>query len=162
MKTTLKTLICAALCCAASAAFAITPPPNAQTSIAFNNNPATLVPGADVIINTVSMPTGVDPLVTQAVVDEGSIEIQVATDGLGDLVPAGAGVTWVGLDVLGNQSLSGTGGVLNIPIDLDNISSLSSTALINPSCPASDGTMIGFRAHYITGGGMVHADNHFS
>ena len=50
MKTILKTLICTVLCCAAGSAFAMgPPPPNAQTSIAFDNNPANLVPGTDVV-----------------------------------------------------------------------------------------------------------------
>jgi hypothetical protein len=50
-------------------------------------------------------------------------------------VPAGGGVTWVGLDVLGNQSLFGKpGGVLNIPIDLDNISLLSTTGKSRMPC----------------------------
>jgi hypothetical protein len=161
MKTTLTTLICTALCCAASSAFAMGPPPaNAQTSIAFNPNPANLVPGTDVTITTTTTSTGIDPLITTAIIDEGKVAIQVATDGLGNLVPSAPGVTWVDLDLLGEKSPSG--GVASFPIDLNNISSLSSTVLINPTCPAFDQKLIGFRAHYITGGGMVHADTHFS
>jgi hypothetical protein len=162
MKTTFKTLICTVLCTAASSAFAMgPPPPNASTTISFDNNPAQLVAGTDVTITTTTTPTGVDPAITPAVIAQGKVALQVATDGAGNLVPSAPGVTWVDLNLLGQQNPNLSGDA-SFPIDLDNISSLSTTGLINPTCPAFDQKLIGFRAHYITGGGMVHADSHFS
>jgi hypothetical protein len=85
MKTTLKTLICAALCCAASAAFA-DPPPDSTTSMTFKDPTVAncagaivgsvgLGPGNDVSIQTTTTANG-NP------VTGGKVQLDIATDGI--------------------------------------------------------------------------------
>jgi hypothetical protein len=108
MKTTFKALICAAFCCAAYSAFAMgLPPPNGSTSIPFKRSDlyraiasvdlTTPDPGPDVCVvtNTTS-------LLGQPYIDQGKVQLEIATDGLGNPVPNSyPTITWVRIDNFG-------------------------------------------------------------
>ena len=117
------------------------PAPNGSTIISFSSNPAPLVPGNDVTITTTT-----SSLTQPTHIDEGRVTIQLATDALGVPVPAGSVVTWVSLNPPGQNPV---GGVTTLDVDLDALGFLP-------------GTIGGFRAHYVTGGGSNHVDTHFS
>jgi len=180
MKTTLKTLICTALCCAASSAFAVPPQPNASTAIAFKDGCAgNVVPSvglngagtADVYVVTTTTSTGIDPAITPAVIDLGNVQLQISANtstGLPTTV-TDTDQRWVRIDTNG-PGATPSSGVACFPVDLDNLASLGiswidpdtglSVTLKNATC---DNTTIGFQAHYVpAGAGNPHADNHFS
>jgi hypothetical protein len=126
----------------ADVTFTINPPP-ATTAISFNNNPAT-PDGTSATDVTITSTTTWEP----GNQDEGQVQLQVATDGTGTLVPAGSVVTWVALDNLGFKTPNASG-VVTFDLDLDNFSSYSTTTLPNVTCPTYDGQSIGFRTHYL-------------
>jgi hypothetical protein len=142
MKTR-KALTIAALCLALTTAGTVLAAPNGSTVLTFSVNPATLSgdSAADVTITTTTTSS-----VGQSYIDEGKVMIEVATDGLGHPVPAAEVVLWVALNDPGS---SPTGGVFAFDVDLDALGCVP-------------GTFVGFRAHYITGGGRTHVDTHFS
>jgi hypothetical protein len=153
MKTTLKTLICTALCCAAWSAFAGGPPADSSTSIAFDNNPVGLVAGIDV---TITSTTTRDDALT-AGVDEGRVALEIRADlTTGNPVAAGApNSTWVKIDPLSGAGVNPSGGMHSFPVNLDGLFALNITVapgvrLQNVTC---DIASVGFRAHYIPCGG---------
>jgi len=114
------------------------------TVVSFSANPATLSEDSDpdVTVTTTTTATGAP----QALIDAGKVMIQLATDGSGNPVPAGPGVTWVVLNAPGQNPVSG---VTTLDVDLDALGFVC-------------GTVAGFRAHYVTGGGSNKVDTHFS
>jgi hypothetical protein len=171
MKTTLKTLICAALCCSAWSAFAgAPPPPNASTAITFTSDCTNAITSASptdpVVVKTTT--TSSDPAIT-AVIDDGKVQLQIAANNnTGEpTTVSDPDLRWVRIDGAG-AGTSPSGGVACFPVDLDGLFDLNITwtlpdltvvRLQNVTC---DNTTVGFRANYITGGGNPHADNHFS
>jgi hypothetical protein len=111
------------------------------TTITFSANPAVLVPGDDVTITTTTT-SAEHP----EQVDAGKVTIQLATDGVGNPVPAASVVTWVSLNAPGQ---SPSGGITNLALDLDTLGFVP-------------GTVGGFRAHYVTGGGAHRVETHFA
>ncbi len=140
-KTWTAVAICLALTAAGTALAA--PLPNGSTILTFSVNPATLSgdSAVDVTITTTTTSS-----VGQPYIDQGKVKIEVATDGLGNPVPAASVVLWVALNNPGTQP---TSGVVNLGVDLDALG-------------CEPGTFVGFQAHYITGGGSTKVDTHFS
>jgi hypothetical protein len=141
-----KMLMVAAICLTfitAGTTLAVPLPPNGSTVLTFSDNPATLSGDAtdDVTITTTTTSS-----LGQPYIDEGKVMIEVATDGLGNPVPTASVVLWVALNDPGTQP---SGGVVNLGVDLDALGCIP-------------GTFVGFRAHYITGGGSPKVDTHFS
>ena len=118
---------------------------NASTAMTIAPNPAPLVSGPDITINT----TTTSSVVTTTVIDGGKVTIEYATDGGSPAspVPAGSAIAW--LAVPGATNISPSAGATSSQIDLDALGFI----------PGMTG---GFRAHYITGGGSPKADTHFS
>jgi hypothetical protein len=114
------------------------------TTIEFSANPATLSGDntTDVTITTNTTATGA----SQALIDAGKVTIQLATDGSGNPVQAASVDTWVALNSPGQNPVNG---VTTLDIDLDALGFVS-------------GTVGGFRAHYVTGGGPDKVGTHFS
>ena len=114
------------------------------TTLTFSANPANLSgdSAADVTITTTTTAAGAP----QALIDAGKVMIQLATDGLGNPVPAGSVVAWVALNAPGQNPVSG---ITTLDVDLDALGFVC-------------GTVGGFRAHYVTGGGRDKVDTHFS
>jgi hypothetical protein len=114
------------------------------TTLTFSANPANLSgdSAADVTITTTTTAAGAP----QALIDAGKVMIQLATDGLGNPVPAGSVVAWVALNAPGQNPVSG---ITTLDVDLDALGFVC-------------GTVGGFRAHYVTGGGQNKVDTHFS
>src|ERR1043165_2510857 len=145
MKTTFKALICAAFCCAAYSAFAMgPPPPNGSTSISFKDPTCTSViasvdlttpdPGPDVCVvtNTTSS-------LGQPYIDQGRVQLEIATDGLGNPVPNSyPTITWVRVDNFGGGGQNPTGGLCTFPVNLDDLSAFG----VNPVTCAL--TSVGF------------------
>lgn len=126
-----------------SPAFAVPPPPNASTELTFSDNPVTLIAGNDVTITT----TTTSATVSAAVISAGKVTIEYATLA-GVPVPAGtAGAGWTALNAPGQNP--NASGITTLAFDLDALG-------------ATPGMTIGFRAHYVTGGGSTKADSHFS
>jgi hypothetical protein len=142
---TCKTLMVVAICLAlATTGTAVAAPQlNGSTVLTFSVNPATLSGDAtvDVIVTTTTTSSAGQPYI-----DQGKVMIEVATDGLGNPVPTASVVLWVALNDPGTQP---SGGVVNLGVDLDALGCIP-------------GTFVGFRAHYITGGGSPKVDTHFS
>jgi hypothetical protein len=161
MKTTLKIFICAVLCGAAYSAFA-TPVPNGSTTLAFKDacggNLVTSVGlnGAgtpDVYIETTTISS-----VGQPYIDQGRVQLEIAVDLLGNPTSVALVNHWVRIDTAAGGGLHPTSGVCCFPVDLDGLSSLG-VGVNNVTCSTP---LVGFRAHYITGGGMTHVDTHLS
>jgi len=114
------------------------------TILDFSDNPAILSgDGAiDVTITTTTTATGA----LQELIDDGRVTIQLATDGLGNPVPAAEVVDWIALNAPGQNPVIG---VTTLDVDLD---------VLGFDC----GTVGGFRAHYVTGGGRDKVGTHFS
>ena len=113
------------------------------TVISFSSNPVTLVAGNDVTITTT---TTTDPSYP-ALISAGKVTIEYASSG-GVPVPAGtAGANWIALNSPG-QNPNATG-VTTLAVDLDALGAIP-------------GMTIGFRAHYVTGGGSDKVGTHFS
>jgi hypothetical protein len=114
------------------------------TTVSFSANPVSICePDAapDVTISTLTTSAG-----HPEEVDNGKVTIQMATDGLGNPVPCGPGVTWVALNAPGQSPVAG---VTSLAVDLDGLG-------------VSAGDTVGFRAHYVTGGGSHRVDTHFA
>jgi hypothetical protein len=143
---TFKTLTSAAFCLALALAAAAPAgmPVEGATAITFSSNPAVLSgdPTSDVTITTTTTSTAGQPYI-----DDGKVTIELATDGFGIPVPAGTlGAVWVPLNDPGQNPVSG---VTTLSVDLDGLGFV-------------DGTVGGFRAHYVTGGGSTKVATHFS
>jgi hypothetical protein len=82
-------------------------------------------------------------------IDNGKVVIQYATDGSGNVTTAGSVVNWVSLNAPG-QNPSGVNHETSLAVDLDALPGFI------------PGATVGFRAHYVTGGGSPHVDTHFS
>jgi hypothetical protein len=155
MKTTLKTLICTALCCAAWSAFAAPAP--TTTAMAFKAAAGCAGPS----VGSVSLSGNSDPDVyiqsTTTVtssglpVTSGFAQVQIATDGLGNPVSAGfPGVCWI---AIAQMDVDTTTGQACFPVDLEGLSSLTAlmncddtpVTLTNVNC---DTGSVGFRIHY--------------
>lgn len=128
--------------CAAVPALAVTY--DGTTVVAFSANPATLSGDntPDVTITTTTTAPGASP----GLIDAGKVVIQLATDGIGNPVPAASVVTWEALNAPGQTP---TGGVTSLDVDLDALGFVP-------------GMVGGFRAHYVTGGGRDKVNTHFS
>ena len=115
-----------------------------STILEFWDNPAVLSADAtiDVTITTTMTATGA----SQALIDDGRVTIQLATDGDGNPVPAADVVDWVALNAPGQNPATG---VTTLDVDLDDLGFIC-------------GTVGGFRAHYVTGGGRHKVGTHFS
>ena len=140
---TLLFTICAAAFSAG--AFAIPPPNNASTSITVAPPPPVVLSGDatdDALVDTLTT-SGV---VSTTVIDEGKVTLEMATlAGLPTTIIT-PGATWTSLPP-GN--MPPTNGQTSSPLDFDGLGFVA-------------GTTASFRAHYVTGGGAVHADTHFS
>lgn len=112
------------------------------TTLSFSSNPVTLdfTSAPDVTVNTTTTTTA-----HPEEIDNGTVTIQYASDGTGP-VPAGSGVSWLSLNAPGQHPVSGA---TSLAVDLDGIG-------------AFEGAVIGFRAHYVTGGGSHKVSTHFS
>src|SRR5437773_7815866 len=174
----LKTFICLALTAISIPAFAVQPQPNASTSIAFkdacNGNVVPSVGlngvGTDVYVVTTTTSTGIDPLITPTIIDQGKVQLQIAVDAAGNPTTVAGASTWVRIDTAPMGGATPSGGVACFAVDLDNLASLDITVGIDPvtGLPIKlknvtcNNTTVGFRAHYIGGGGNPHAGEHFS
>lgn len=117
---------------------------NGSTTISFSSNPAVLSGDAatDVTITSTTISTE-----SASVISAGKVTFQLATDGSGNPVPAGSVISWVDLNPPG-QNPNGLGQT-SLAVDLDGLGFVP-------------GTVGGFRAHYVTGGGSTKVDTHFS
>lgn len=116
-----------------------------STILEFSDNPCTLSGDStpDVTITTTTTAEGA----TAELISEGKVMIELATDGIGNPVPAASAVTWVALNDPGVNP--DEFGVTTLDVDLDALGFVC-------------GTVGGFRAHYITGGGKDKVGTHFS
>ena len=115
------------------------------TVLTFSANPATLsgdsAPDVTITTTTTTPPGG------ESLIGEGKVMIELATDGLGNPVPASTvGIVWVALNDPGQNPVNG---VTTLDVDLDGLGFV-------------DGTVGAFRAHYVTGGGQNKVGTHFS
>jgi len=150
-----KTLIRAAICLAVtmSGVAQAGPPTPGNTSITFSASPAVLSgdSAADVCITTTTTSEAGQPAI-----DEGKVVIYLATDGTvldaglnpigGAPVPAASAVYWMPLN---DPGLNPSSGVTALDVDLDALGFV-------------DGTVGGFKAHYVTGGGSTKVAQHWS
>lgn len=114
------------------------------TTVSFSINPVSLcVPdaAADVIISTLTTTTA-----HPEEIGNGKVTIQYAKDILGNAVPCEDAVGWVSLNSPGQNPVLG---VTTLAVDLDALG-------------VTSGDTVGFRAHYVTGGGSDKVDTHFS
>ncbi|HXK59353.1 MAG TPA: hypothetical protein PLP42_05600 [Acidobacteriota bacterium] len=158
-RNTLTSLIALAVICSAliiaSGLAVLAHSAEGTTTLSFSSNPATLVTGPDVTITTRTL-SDEHP----EKVDDGKIQISIATDGAGNPVGCSEVVSWVRIDAAilgGGGGLPLTGGETTLSVDLDNLSSLG-LDLNNVAC----GDVVCFRAHYVTGGGRDKVETHFS
>jgi hypothetical protein len=114
------------------------------TVLTFSANPATLSGDStpDVTITTATTSSG-----GAALISAGKVMIELATDGSGNPVPAGPSVIWVAINAPGVNP--DEFGVTTLDVDLD---------VLGFDC----GTVGGFRAHYVTGGGQDKVGEHMS
>lgn len=112
------------------------------TSLALSCNPCTLGPGVDLVITTTTTAPGHEDLI-----DDGKVDVEYATDGVGNPVPAASVVSWVA--VLPNNQTPDSDGKTFHNIDLDALGFVV-------------GTVGGFRAHYKPGSGPDKIGTHFS
>jgi len=177
MKITLKTLICTALCCAASSAFAggMSPPPT--TSIMTFKAPTSPTPCTGVAVGSVSLngagmpdvniqtttylaPTPTPTASPSPVPIGGKVQLDIATDGLGNPTSVTNNTCWVRIDQMMGGVDTDANGQACFPVDLDGLSALAGltdcngdpVTLNNVSCPTRP---IGFQARYI-GQGTAH------
>jgi hypothetical protein len=164
MKTTLKTLICTALCCAAGAAFAIGGPPATSTTTLVDfefpaGTPVTSVglgAGDDVHVKI-----NVTSSAGATVVATGTLALEIAVDSFtgNPTTVAGAnlpGGTWARIATANPDAITGDH---TFPVNLDGLAALSPHILVgidpvtgepiylqNVTC---DNTTVGFRGHFI-------------
>jgi hypothetical protein len=158
MKTTFKTLICTALCCAASSAFAAPAP--TTTAIAFKGAAGCTGPN----VGSVSLSGNTNPDVyvqsttttSSGPATSGVAQLQIATDANGKPTSTANQVCWVRVDSGAGQAVDSNGQAC-FPVDLDNLANLglncNGMALQNVTCPTGP---IGFRVHYIGQSGVFH------
>ena len=153
MKTTLKALICTALCCAAWSAFAGPPPPS-TTAMAFKGTTDCSGPDVgSVALNGAGTPdasiqttttTGGNP------VTGGKVQLDIATDGLGNPTSVALNLCWVRIDGPGGGTDVDANGQACFPVDLDGLSTLGLDACGYPLADVTcDIPLVGFRARYI-------------
>lgn len=143
----LPTLLASAIACSfASAAFAMPgpPAPNASTTLTITPVPVALSgdASADAIADTVTSSSSV----SVATIDEGKVTVEMAALAGVPATISTPGASWINVPP-GNMPPSG--GATSSAVDFDGLG-------------FSPGTTASFRAHYVTGGGQVHADTHFS
>jgi len=173
MKTTLKALICTALCCAAWSAFAVAPPPSTTTltfkapqaspsptcggstvgSVSLNGAGT---PDVAILTSTYEAPTPTPPA-SPTPVAGGKVQLRIATDGLGNPTSVANNVCWVRIDGAGGGVDVDANGQACFPVDLDGLSTLGLTdcngnPLQNVTCATP---LVGFEANYI-GEGNAH------
>src|SRR6266581_5964562 len=150
MKTTLKTFLCLALTTIAIPAFAA-PVLNGSTTLGFKDacggNLVTSVGlnGAgtpDVYIETTTTSS-----LGQPYIDQGKVQLQIAVDVLGNPTSVALADHWVRIDGAG-PGTNPSSGVACFPVDLDGLSSLG-IGVNDVTCSTP---LVGFRAHYVTGG----------
>lgn len=124
-------------------ALAVPPPKNASTTITITPTPVVLSGDAtdDAIADTLTTSASV----STAVIDEGKINVQMATLLGVPVTDSTPGFTWTAVAA----NLPPSGGATSSALDFDGLGFV-------------DGTTASFRAQYVTGGGAVHADTHFS
>ena len=171
MKTTLKTLICTVLCCAASAAFAAPAP----TTTAMHFKGAAGCAGADVGSVMLSGNSNPDVYIQSTTtvtssglpVTSGFAQVQIATlvdDVTHVATPTSAGTAGVCWIAIMQTSVDSSGQACNA-VDLEGLSSImgltdcddNPVTLANANCDSGD---IGFRIHYA--GGAPDFGNSFS
>jgi hypothetical protein len=120
------------------------PAPNANTTISVTPTPVVLSgdAAADAIADTQTSSASL----STTVIDEGKVTVQMATLLGVPVTTATPGFTWTSVPP-GNMNPSG--GATSTALDFDGLGFLP-------------GTTASFRAHYVTGGGAVKADTHFS
>lgn len=124
-------------------------PNNSQTTLTFSANPAPLEDGKYVTIATTTTATASSGP-TAATISAGKIIIQYYATSEGEPVPAGtAGANWVDFNPPGKNPDGNGVTTLNVDLKADPLNAIP-------------GMVIGFRAHYITGGGSARANSHFS
>jgi hypothetical protein len=163
MKTTLKTLIWTALCCAAWSAFAAAPPPT-TTAIAFKAAAGCAGPSVgsvslsgdsnpDVYVQSTTT-SGGDPVTC------GKAHLRIATDGMGNPVSSSYDYNMTGepcwINISGGGVDLDSNGQVCFPVDLEGLSSIAgitncdgSSGLSNVACPSGD---IGFQVQFISSG----------
>jgi hypothetical protein len=122
------------------------PLPNGSTTISFSPTPPITTdsgPGSDVTLTSQTVSSVPDQI------DNGKVTFQYSVDGAGCVTPSGSVVTWIALNAPG-QNPAGATHETSLAVDIDAL----------PCFVA--GATIGFRAHYVTGGGTPHVDTHFS
>ena len=120
------------------------PPPNASTTITITPTPVVL--SGDATEDAVADTQTTSASLSTSVIDEGKVTIQMGTAAGLPAVVGTAGFAWTDL-APGNMTPSG--GATFSAWDFDGLGFLP-------------GTTASFRAHYVTGGGAVKADTHFS
>lgn len=129
----------------AGPAFALpSPPPNAATTITITPTPVVL--SGDAAADAVADTETTSVTLSNAVLDDGKVTIQMAAIAGVPATIGTPGAAWVSLSP-GN--MSPVDGLTSSAWDFDGLGFL-------PGMTAS------FRAHYVTGGGAVKADTHFS
>jgi hypothetical protein len=129
-----------------TSALAVSPPPNGSTTISFSPLPPITTdggPGADVTLTSLTVSSVPDQI------DNGKVTFEFSVDGVGCVTPSGSVVSWIGLNAPG-QNPAGADHDTTLPVDIDALPCFL------------PGATIGFRAHYVTGGGPSHVDTHFS
>lgn len=116
------------------------------TNLSFSANPVSLVSGPDVTISTTTSATGDSSCANSTTIDQGRVTIQYATSDGFTPVPASRANTWVSLNAPGQNPVNGS---TSLAVDLDTIGAVA-------------GSVIGFRAHYVTGGRPDKVETHFS
>lgn len=112
-------------------------------------DPVTLGLGNDVILTsaTTAAAHNPSPPTTATLISAGKVTFELRTDGGGNPVPFTSGTTWVALNAPGVGP--DVGGLTTLGLDLDELGFVP-------------GTVGGFRAHYVNGGGSDKVGNHFS
>jgi hypothetical protein len=115
--------------------------------------------GFDATTLTVTVSTNTASSVGQPYIDEGRIQLQILVDSLGQPVPLGTvGASYVRFDPAAGGGMHPVNGLTAYSVDLDNLDALTGGAVHNAKC----GDSIAIRAHYVTGGGQTHVDEHMS
>ncbi len=121
-----------------------------STEVSFSSNPAPLsgdvAPDVTVTSTTTAAAHNSSPA-TASLISAGKVKIQMARDLGGNPVSAASVGVWMPLNDPGDNPDSV--GQTSLPVDLDALGFVH-------------GTVAGFRAHYVTGGGAHKIDTHFS